>query len=245
MSVFFVSSQAIHNKSLTIHGPLHSHLTKSLRYRVGDSIWCVDEKRQRYQVRIASLTKQSLEGTIVGQQNGPPKQPVFIGLGLSILKGDHMTWAIQKATELGVHTIFPIMSHRCIVRPDADRAQSYQARWQRIALDAAQQSERWDVPHVHLPCDLSTFLASHEQDMKFILVERGTPNKTTAFSLDEGFQGNLTIASGPEGGWTDEERKEANQNNFHDVTLGTTIFRAETAPLVALALIQSQLGEFG
>lgn len=157
-----------------------------------------------------------------------------------------MNWAVQKATELGVHTIVPLLVQRCILRLDANRAHTYQDRWQRIALDAAQQSERWDVPHIDLPCDLATFYRAREQDaMKFILMERGTSNGIHAFSIHESFKGNLVMASGPEGGWTDEERKNAIQNNFKEITLGDRVFRAETAPLVALTLMQNQLGGFG
>ena len=157
-----------------------------------------------------------------------------------------MNWAIQKATELGVHTIVPIKAHRCIGRPIANHAHSYQNRWQRIALEAAQQSERWDVPHVDLPRELSKFLESHEHDpMKFILMERGESNGTPAFSFGKHPHGCLTLASGPEGGWTDEERNQAIRYNFTEVTLGPNIFRAETAPLVSLTLIQSKLGGLG
>ena len=126
MPVFFINSQSIHDHTLTIDGSLHAHLTKSLRYRIGDCIWCGDERRQRYHVRITNVSKQSLKGTILSQQPGPPSLPVNLVLGLSILKGDHMNWAIQKATELGVHTIVPLIASRCIVRPDGERGRAYQ-----------------------------------------------------------------------------------------------------------------------
>jgi 16S rRNA (uracil1498-N3)-methyltransferase len=246
MPVFFVHSQMIQENTLTIQGPLHSHLTKSLRYRSGDHLWCGDAQRQRYYIRITSISSNSLVATILDRQSGPPTPLLSLTLGLAILKGDHMNWAIQKATELGVQTIVPLLTQRGVVRPSGSRAHAYQERWQRIAVDAAQQSERWDYPCIQLPCEFAAFLGVHPQEsLAFILMERGSSNANSHLSLHKDSYGSLKLVSGPEGGWSEEEKKEAEKNNFQALTLGPTIFRAETAPLVALSLIQYQLGGLG
>ena len=157
-----------------------------------------------------------------------------------------MSWAIQKATELGVSAITPLVSDRVMVRPKASRFTVLQERWQRIAVDAAQQSERWDIPEIHPPSSFSIFMeTTGNEGVGCILVERQGTKRLRSLPINEHFTGKIIVTVGPEGGWTNEERRQAIQYDFSEVTIGATIFRAETAPLVALTLIQNQLGEFG
>ena len=245
MPVFFVTAHTIHENTITIQGPLHAHLTRSLRYRTGDYLWCGDDQRIRYHIRITSISSHSLTGTILDRQSGPPKPWLTLTLGLAILKGDHMNWAIQKATELGVETIVPLLTQRGVVRPTGTRSHTQQERWQRIAIDAAQQSERWDYPCIQPPCGFMDFLSLNSpKSLAIILTERGPSKRSTDLSLQKDTYESLLLLSGPEGGWSDEEKEQAERNNFLALTLGPSIFRAETAPLVALSLIQYQLGAF-
>ena len=125
MPVFFISSNSITNTRLTIVGPLFDHLTKSLRFREGDQLVVCDETRQRHHVHIEKLKKSALEGEIRKTELGPPLSGAQIILGQAMLKGDHMNWAVQKATELGVNTIVPLLTERVIIRPKADRFHSF------------------------------------------------------------------------------------------------------------------------
>jgi len=246
MPVFFISSRSISDHGITIDGSLFNHLTKSLRFSEGDELVVGDETRQRHRLKILTVTKKKLEGEILTSEKGPPPLKTKITLGQAMLKGDHMTWAIQKATELGVSTIVPLLTEHVIVRPKPDRFQSLHERHSRIALDAAQQSERWDIPEVLPPTSLSNFLQTFRNaTLRCLLVERNNVPGLNSLALNEDFMGTVILAVGPEGGWTPSEKQEAQRFGFTSISLGTTILRGETAPLATLSIIQSRLGNLG
>ena len=246
MPVFFVPSKNINDKVLNIKGLLFQHLSKSLRMREGEELIVGDEARQRYHLRIESLSKTTLTGRIFKTEQGPPPTKASIILGQSILKSDHMKWAIQKATELGVSVIVPLLTNRVVVRPRAERVELLQERYARIALDAAQQSERWEVPQVLLPIPIQKFFEQYRlKTIKCLLVERGESQGLQTLPLDNKFSGTVVLTGGPEGGWTEQEQETAKQFDFISFSLGASILRGETVPLAALSIIQSRLGNLG
>ena len=244
MPVFFIQSNRISNNTVTIDNSLLSHLSKSLRIREGEKIWVGDEHRMRYHVRIDHLDSNSLQASILETVAGPPTPQSPVVLAQAILKGDRMNWVIQKATELGSTTIIPLLTARVIARPPAGRIRTIRERWQRIALDAAQQSEQWECPHVTEPMALPE-LFRHVPDaaLRCALLER-VPGQTSLGTLpvDHTFQGTIVLAVGPEGGWTTEEREALLDQRFQPVSLGQNILRSETVPLVALSILQHRLG---
>lgn len=246
MPVFFISSHCISHTRLKIEGPLFEHLTKSLRYREGDRLIVGDEVRQRHHLNIKTIKKNFLEGEIFQTEQGPSPSKAKIILGQAMLKGDHMNWAIQKATELGVHSIIPLLTERVTIRPKPDRLESLRERYSRIAIDAAQQSEQWEVPEVFSPTPFHNFLETYRQtSISCLLVERKQAPGLNSLSLDKDFTGSIVLAVGPEGGWEPEEQEDAQRFNFSPISLGTSIFRGETATLVAVSIIQTQLGKMG
>lgn len=246
MPVFFIPTQTVTGPTVRIDGPLFSHLRKSLRCREGERIVVCDQTRHRHTVQIQTLHHTSLEGVILQSVEGPPPSPIKVVLGQAILKGDHMNWAIQKATELGVSTIVPLLTDRVIVRPQPKKFPLLQERYARIALDAAQQSEQWEVPRVLPPTPFQKFLHTFSSGViRCILIERQGAPGLEILSLNELKKGDIVIMSGPEGGWTEEERQLAETFQFSPVALGEAILRGETAPLAALSIIQFQLGKLG
>jgi len=244
MPVFFISSKSITNTRLIIEGPLFDHLTKSLRFREGDQLIVCDETRKRHHVQIQNVKKSALEGEIRRTENGPPRLGTKIILGQAMLKGDHMNWAIQKATELGVDTIVPLLTERVIIRPKADRYHSLQERYSRIALDAAQQSERWEVPDISPPTTLADFLEKFcHAPVRCMLAERENLPGLGSLQLDKNFTEEVVLVVGPEGGWTLEEQQDAQRYDFTRISLGPSILRGETAPLAALSIVQFLLGK--
>src|SRR5690349_15917548 len=146
MPVFFIADLQLTDGVLTIIGPLVDHLRKSLRVAVGEKLWVGDNRRKRYFIQVTTINPRELRGHVLEErEESQPRHPTVI-LAQAILKGDRMDWVIQKATELGAASIVPIISERVIVRPRIERLGAQRERWQRIAVEAAQQAERWDVP---------------------------------------------------------------------------------------------------
>lgn len=246
MPVFFIQSNRIANHTVTIDGPLFTHLSKSLRIREGENICVGDERRFRYRVRIDHLKSKSLQASILETIEGPPAPSAPIILVQAILKGDRMNWVIQKATELGVAEIIPLLTSRVIARPPAGRGRTARERWQRIAVDAAQQSEQWAYPKVIQPMTLSDlFKHVFTATLRCALLERTNARSLGTLPIDHTFKGTIVLAVGPEGGWTPEERQELLDQRLQPVSLGKSILRSETAPLVALSILQHKLGNLG
>lgn len=245
MPVFFITDDQVQNGVVTITGPLLNHLHESLRIRSGDTITVTDQRRHRYVVEVQEIDRARLCGRVQQTFAGPaPCHPAIV-LGQALLKSDRMEWIIQKATELGVSRIVPLLSTRTVVRPRADRIASQQERWQRIALEAAQQAERWDVPVIQSPCDATAFFAGQDSVVKLLLRERDSGVSLRTADLPSGPHAAISIAIGPEGGWTGEELERAAAAKFQPVTLGERILRAETAALAAVTILQSRVGELG
>jgi 16S rRNA (uracil1498-N3)-methyltransferase len=249
--VFFLPADRIHDRRVTITGPLHHHLHTSLRYRTGDELWVADDRRMRYRVKISHVDAREIRGEVLEAVTGPQAPTRQLLLGQALLKGERMDWVIQKATELGVDRFLPLITSHTVVRPKAGRIDAQHERWQRIALEAAQQSERWDVPIVEPPREALTFFeTSGLAAVRLILVEPGGSSREQQeglMSVSLGNRGNgpIVLAIGPEGGWREEELAAATGSGFCKITLGERVLRAETATLAALAVLQGRRGELG
>lgn len=245
MPVFFIAAPHIVQGTLTISGPLLDHLRKSLRVTVGEKLWVGDDQRRRYFIQVTTMTPRELQGHVLEEREGPLLRHPTVILAQAILKGDRMDWAIQKATELGVASLVPIISERVIARPRTERLGPQQERWQRIAFEAAQQAERWEVPEVHAPTELVSWLRSAPGTVKLMLSERSDGDSLDTIKCPEDADSRILLLIGPEGGWSAAEREVAHASGFTLVSLGARILRAETAAVAALAIIQSRLGELG
>ncbi len=246
MPVFFVQSHQIDGDTVTIGNPLRSHLAKSLRVREGETIRLGDERRVRYRVRIDRLDSRSIRASILETVHGPSPPPASVVLAQALLKGDRMSLAIQKATELGVTAILPLLTARVVARPPANRIHAIRERWQRIAADAAEQSEQWAIPRVARPMALpELFQDVPDGALACALIARDGADGFRGLPLDHAFQGTIVLAVGPEGGWTAEECRALLDRRFHSVSLGDGILRSDTAPLAALTILQYRLGNLG
>ncbi len=244
MPTFFVASEAIVPPTVRITGPLLQHLRASLRLQPGELLTVTDERGRRYRAEIAEVSIGTLIGRILDTTSAPPKTSPSIVLAQSLLKGEKMDWVIQKATELGVARIAPVLASHSVVRPRADRIEHQLARWQRIALEAAQQSERWSVPVIDEPATVPHLLStSKTAALKILLAERS--NGASLSNLPLHNDGDVWLLIGPEGGWEEAEFRHMREQGFVGVTLGPRILRAETAAIAALTILQSRLGELG
>jgi 16S rRNA (uracil1498-N3)-methyltransferase len=198
---------------------------------------------------VASITDGGQGGTaevrfnLIAEVESEPGMPVT--LVMSIFKFDHMEWAIEKVTELGVASIVPVIARRT-EKHLALAATKRAERWRRIVHEAAQQSRRSDVPVIHDPVKLSDCVKAQTNTKRLVLAEqersttlRGALQEAIAASGAE--MPELELAIGPEGGWATEEEALFDANGWQAVSLGPRILRAETAAIAALAVVASML----
>ena len=161
-----------------------------------------------------------------------------VHLLMAVFKFDHLEWGLEKATELGVARVTPVIARRT-EKHLAQAAVKRVERWRKIAREAAQQSRRSDVPVVEDPVALKLALGAVEAQTKLLLAETEQENSLRA-ALEGGAE-NVALAIGPEGGWAPEEMKLFAEAGWKPVTLGPRILRAETAAIAALAVCAAWL----
>jgi 16S rRNA (uracil1498-N3)-methyltransferase len=164
---------------------------------------------------------------------------------LAVYKFDHMEWAIEKATELGVAAVAPVIARRT-EKHLAAAAGKRAERWRRIAHEAAQQSRRTDVPLIFDPTPLAVRVRAASEATRIVLAEQERTT-TLRHALDEAMAAagsempKLEVAIGPEGGWAPSEEALFDANGWRAASLGPRILRAETAAIAALAVVASYL----
>jgi 16S rRNA (uracil1498-N3)-methyltransferase len=245
MPVFFIEPGAITGDIITITGQLAHHLGGSLRVTPEEQIWIGEDGGPRYHAQVIAVTRSQLTARILSTL--PPSRSAcpHITLGLALLPNQHMDWAIQKSTELGIASLVPLITQRTIIRPKADRISHQLARWHTIACEAAQQSMRWDTPEVKPPIPFESWYQQKQSPFTFILWEHhhGQSLKETLRNISQ--PNAITLAIGPEGGWDDSEVALAQQHGFEPISLGPRTLRAESAVLTALSIIQYEWGDVG
>ena len=243
MSVFFINKNQLKENKIRITGELLKHLRDSLRIKKGEMIFCVDEEGTKYAV-LATYTGHDLfVGEIIETTSKQKESAISIHLVQAVPKGPKLDFIIQKTTELGVNAITPVISERSVVRIEKERAEEKLRRWKKIALEAAQQSNRLDVPEIELPVSFHDYMASFKKgDLNLLLYEgeKKTGIKEVLKAAQEAKSEIRTIILliGPEGGFSHEEVEMAVEAAFTPVSLGSRILRTETAPIVALSIVQ-------
>ncbi len=246
MPVFFLPPESITPPSITVPPALQTHLRDSLRLELGEEIWVCDGQGSRYLMELTRVTKQELAGRIITTTREPARTAPRLLIGQAVLKGEKMDWVIQKATELGASEIVLLQSRHTIVQIRPERLDAQLARWQRIALEAAQQSEQWRVPVIAQPQSLAECLARRPAPaLSLMLAERLKGQSLRAVPLPTGIEESVLALIGPEGGWAQEEITQAEKVGATLITLGPHILRAETAAIVAAGILQSRLGLLG
>ncbi|OQW30030.1 MAG: hypothetical protein A4E19_10745 [Nitrospira sp. SG-bin1] len=246
MPVFFVPPQCVAPPAISITDDLLIHIRDSLRIAVGETLWLGDGQGTKYLARITNVSKQAVTGQILETIQEPPRRTPRLILGQSLLKGEKMDWVIQKATELGVDELVPIESRYSVVQLKADRVGHQLARWRRIVLEAAQQSERWHIPTIAEPESLASLLTRQANGtVTLMLAERRKGKILQTVALPQDVTGSVLLLIGPEGGWSKEEMEKAEQANVCSITLGQHILRSETAAIATISILQSRLGGLG
>ena len=217
------------------------HLRDVLRLKAGDEVYVFDGRGREFRCVVSTSKRDTAELRIeaeVGPAN--PESHLQLNLCVALLKGEKFDLVVQKATELGVKKITPLLTRFADIHlRDASDATKRLARWQRIAIEAAKQSGRAFVPEISLPVDFEAALDVDELGVMF--AERD--GESLEHLTGEPAPQSITALVGSEGGWSDAEIEAARARNFHVITLGGRILRAETAAITVTALIQHLFGD--
>jgi 16S rRNA (uracil1498-N3)-methyltransferase len=226
---------------VSVTGEDARYLATVLRCRAGDQITVGDSRSRVYSGSIVRATKREVTIEITGTgRAADTESPLGITLLQGLLKGDRMDLVIQKATELGVSEIVPVITERSQVRETRKRA-----RWQKIAQEASRQSGRSHIPAVRDPVDIESVFSERPVSGGGIMFwEEGGEKLSSVVGQLQG-QGMIELFTGPEGGFSEEEVRAARGKGFAVATLGRRILRAETAAIVALGIVQYRLGDLG
>ncbi|HUA93567.1 MAG TPA: RsmE family RNA methyltransferase [Terracidiphilus sp.] len=230
----------------TLVGPQAEHIARVLRAREGMEADVVAGGRV-FHAEVAAVTlageQSEVRFNLLTELEADPALPVT--LALSIYKFDRMEWAIEKATELGVAAIAPMIAQRT-EKHLAHAAEKRVERWRRIAHEAAKQARRSDVPVIHDPAPLAARIKAASDATRIVLAEQER-STTLRHALEELLASAqpetpaIEIAIGPEGGWAPSEEALFDANGWRAVSIGPRILRAESAAIAALAVVGSYL----
>ena len=215
------------------------HIGKVLRMQVGRELILFNGQGGEYQAIITQASKKVIEVEIREFSIDSKQSSLNIELGIGLSKGDRFELVLQKATELGVSKIVPLLSQRSEVKLNPERLAKKLASWRQIIVGACEQCQLNIVPTLSEPLKLEQWLSGCDSDLKLVLHHRS--DGTLA---DMPKPKSLSLLIGPEGGLSDEEIKRAQSHNFKALTLGPRVLRTETAPLAAISLAQYLWGDF-
>ena len=226
----------------TLSGAQADHMARVLRAQPGMEADVVAGGHV-YHAEVVVVTPYEVRFNLIAEIQADPALPIT--LAVSIFKFDHMEWGIEKATELGVAAIAPVIARRT-EKHLAQAAAKRVERWRRIAHEAAQQSRRSDVPLIHDPAPLADRIRATSDSVRVVLAEqeRSTTLRTVVEEAVNAAQNQmpvLELAFGPEGGWAPDEEALFDANGWRAASLGPRILRAETAAIAALSVVASFL----
>jgi 16S rRNA (uracil1498-N3)-methyltransferase len=237
----FYTTQALAiDTHITLEQEPSHHLRHVLRLRTGDDVILFAGDGNEYTATLTQVAKHGAEARIGEPLRHEPKPTLFIHLMIGLSRGERMDFALQKATELGVAQITPIISKRCVVKLVEKKRANRMDHWHKIVINACEQSGRCRLPLINNPMAIDRALKEQKSELALLLDHR---NAQTLAQIKQP-RSSVSILIGPEGGLSQEERDLAIQNGFQGLRLGPRIMRTETAPLATIAAIQTIWGDF-
>ncbi len=211
-----------------------------LRLKPDDALTLFNGNGCEYASVVDEVSRKRVRITIKSRSERTVESPLQIILGLGISRGDRMDLTVQKAVELGVNTITPLLAERCVVQFTAEKKQQRFQHWQKIIHHAVEQSGRTVMPELTEVDNLFNWLNRPTTGLKVFLDPYADNHLTELQPVDS----TVILLTGPEGGFTEQERKIAKSSGFTPVRLGNRILRTETASIAALAAVQMLWGDF-
>lgn len=219
--------------TMTLSDNAFRHAVKSLRLRENDVVVLFNGQGGEYYATLTSISKHHADVYIERFDEVSRESDVFVHLGQCISRPERMDYAIQKSVEVGVSEITPIIAERCQFKLPADRLSKRMAHWQQVIISACEQSGRTGVPKLHEPQPLATWIIDREGDC-FVCDEAEI--KQSHYQVGKR---PVSLLIGPEGGLTADEKEACYRAGFNGFSLGSRILRTETAPVVAITLLQN------
>ncbi|HBO72259.1 MAG TPA: 16S rRNA (uracil(1498)-N(3))-methyltransferase [Acinetobacter sp.] len=232
MNRFYIETELNTGNTIELTESVFHHWVRVLRAKEQEQAIFFNGKGGEYLVTLTEINKKNAFVSVDQFNELDRTAPFNVILGQVMSKGDRMDYAIQKATELGVTTIQLLTSDRCEMRLKYDRDQKKLDHWQSVAIAACEQCGLNKVPQILPPIALNDWLKSELPTSRFVLA----PNKNQENVLLKS-DNHLALLIGPEGGLSEVEIDTANQNNFQNWCIGDRVLRTETAPVVALSIL--------
>ena len=234
----YTGQELLGNANIALEPGPSQHIARALRMRVGETVTLFNGEGGEYPARVAAVDKKTVRVTTESHQAIELESDLDIHLGIAISRGDRMDWVVQKATELGVHTITPLFTERTEVKLAGDRADKKIRHWQQITIGACEQCGRNRLPVINHLQDINRWLNATAAERKFVLHHRAVSIGAASDRPDS-----IALLIGPEGGLSTSEINNAESAGYQSLQLGPRVLRTETAPLAAIAILQAHWGD--
>jgi 16S rRNA (uracil1498-N3)-methyltransferase len=243
MARFFLPRQQIQDHRATIAGAELNHLRRVLRLRREDRVVVFDDAGWEYEGIIRSLSDDYGEIEIIRSYRVNNESPLKTILALGLTKGEKMDWVVEKATELGVHTIVAFVSSYTVPKLNERKVAQRSERWQKIAISAAKQCGRVRIPEILALTEFRDLVQAVPRDALRLLFWEKEFEQGVFKLKDNRTIGEVVVVIGPEGGFSAQEAALALEQGFKPVRLGPRILRTETAAVAALSAVQLLWGD--
>ncbi len=237
------SSESLGDRArVTLGGDRARYLTRVLRLPVGAEVTLFDGSGPEWPAVITRMGRDRVELALGEAQTPHRDSPLSLRLLQGVSRGERMDYAVQKATELGVHSILPVLTRHGVVRLDGPQAEKKRRHWQDVAVSACEQSGRCRVPDVQRPAALTSVLAGLPQDGPRWRLDPAGKQPLGGDPAPPG-QAIITVLIGPEGGFDEAEADAATSAGFAVRSLGPRVLRTETAAAAVMAVLQARWGD--
>ena len=237
----YIDTALTEGAAITLPEDAARHLVQVLRMRPGEAFVIFNGQGGEYVATLSSVGKREAQASIGAFNSIDRESPLHITLAQCVSKGDRMDYTLQKAVELGVSAIVPLLSERTVVKLDAERWAKKIEHWQGVIISACEQSGRTRLPSLLTPVNLDAWLRLADDGSLRLALAPGASRQLR--QLDATGRA-VTLLVGPEGGLSDAECALAAKHDFVPLALGPRVLRTETAGVAALAAIQAQWGDW-
>lgn len=237
----FVSGELFNGAALTLEGDKARYLGRVLRLRPGDDVCVFNGEGPERSAVIEAISRNTVTLRVGASRETNTETPLRVHLVQGVSRGERMDFVIQKATELGVKRVTPVLTEYGVVKLDTKRAEKRREHWQGVAQSACEQSGRIRVPLIDAPVPLKTWFGNQPADIDAQLVLR--PGAGAPLAGIEAPSTKVCLLIGPEGGFSNTEYEDADIAGFRAVSLGPRVLRTETAAVAALSVLQSKWGD--